>query len=534
MKFIEKTFSWKEIKSSHHLMVLIVFLLGLFNFFFGEKVPAGGGFGWDGVNYANMVRNLDSMISSGSLSNYYAQRILPSGVVRSFLLITGISMNNINIIKSFEIYNLALLIGACFVWRRLADKFSISLAGRWIGFSGIFINFEASKQAFYYPVLTDVTALFVAMLILLFYVEKKPLSLFMTTIVGSFCWPVVSICGALLIFFLPKENFQDGVKLLPNKFNKQQKILLTIFFVVLVFSIIGYSTLRLFPINSSWYSDLNNFTKSYYSLSFLSQDIIDRIEKFIVKGANVKLERLLTGLPSIFGVLIALIVLVRSGTFIQSIIERIKKPSFLLFVLSISVIIVPRLVVKAISNSEAVNPNGFIPVVYAAFFPTEGLFLLPIVTLAAFWGPLILMLALNFNAFCCQCRLLGPGFVAVIAVHLLLGLLCEPRFFTVGWPFFVLGIVLAFESISMKSSFKFIFTIITVLCAQFWLKINYTPWLSADILDLLTFPKQLYFMHYGLWMSSTTYLIQLFVFIFSAIWLRSAIIYFGKNKNTIN
>ena len=121
IKYIVKTFSWNEIKSSHRLMVFIVFLLGAFNFFFGEKVPAGGGFGWDGVNYANMVRNLDSMISSGSLSNYYAQRILPSGIVRSLLLLTGISMSNINIIKSFEIYNLALLIGACFVWKRAVN-----------------------------------------------------------------------------------------------------------------------------------------------------------------------------------------------------------------------------------------------------------------------------------------------------------------------------------------------------------------------------------------------------------------------------
>ena len=500
-------------------MVLIVFLLGLFNFFFGEKVPAGGGFGWDGVIYANMVRNLDSMISSGSLSNYYAQRILPSGVVRSFLLITGISMNNINIIKSFEIYNLALLIGACFVWRRLADNFSISLAGRWIGFSGIVINFEASKQAFYIPVTTDVTALFVGMLLLLFYVEKKPLSLFMTTIVGSFCWPVVSICGALLIFFLPKDNFQDGVKLLPNKFNKQQKILLTIFFVVLVFSIIGYSTLRLFPINSSWYSDLNNFTKSYYSLSFLSQDIIDRIEKFIVKGANVKLERLFTGLPSIFGVLIALSVLVRSGSFFQSIIDRIKKPSLLLLFLSISAYLVPRFIVKAISNSDIVNPNGFHGVLYAAFFPLGGLFLLPIVTLAVFWGPLIIMLVLYFNAFCFQARQLGSGFLAVIAVHLLLGLLCEPRFFTIGWPFFVLGIVLAIESLEMKVSFKYVFIFLTVVYAQFWMKINYTSWVSSDFADLLVFPKQLLFMHYGLWMSWVTYFIQLIVIIISAILL---------------
>ena len=73
-------------------------------------------------------------------------------------------------------------------------------------FIGIFINFEASKQAFYYPVLTDVTALFVAMLLLLFYIEKKPVALFLVTIVGAFCWPVVSVCGAVLIIFIRTDN----------------------------------------------------------------------------------------------------------------------------------------------------------------------------------------------------------------------------------------------------------------------------------------------------------------------------------------
>src|SRR5450759_2625136 len=102
MKLIEKAFSWNEIQSSHRLMILIVLALGLLNFFWGEKVPAGGGFGWDGVLYADMVRNLDSMISGGQLSSYHAQRILPSAIVRSMLLFSEVSMSDTNIIRGFE------------------------------------------------------------------------------------------------------------------------------------------------------------------------------------------------------------------------------------------------------------------------------------------------------------------------------------------------------------------------------------------------------------------------------------------------
>ena len=161
MKDIIYALSWREINSSHRLMTAIVIVLGVLNFFFGEIMLAGGGFGWDGVTYAHMTRKLESMVSNGQLSNYYAQRILPSAVVRSLFPFLDVSFNDRNIIRGFECYNLMLLVAATWVWKRIADNFSISLGGCWIGFCGLFLSFMASKQTFYYPVLTDVTALFV-------------------------------------------------------------------------------------------------------------------------------------------------------------------------------------------------------------------------------------------------------------------------------------------------------------------------------------------------------------------------------------
>ena len=56
MKLLKKTFSWNEIQGSHRLMFLVVLVLGILNFFWGERVPAGGGFGWDGVVYAHICQ----------------------------------------------------------------------------------------------------------------------------------------------------------------------------------------------------------------------------------------------------------------------------------------------------------------------------------------------------------------------------------------------------------------------------------------------------------------------------------------------
>jgi hypothetical protein len=512
MKFIKKTLSWNEIQSSHRLMIFIVLALGVLNFFWGEIVPAGGGFGWDGVTYANMVRNLDSMISDGQLSSYYAQRILPAAIVRSMLILFGSAMSDINIIRCFELYNLVLLVGACWVWKRVANNFSLSLAGRWIGFSGIFVNYQCSKQAFYYPVLTDITALFVAMLLLLFYVEKKPIALFVATIIGAFCWPVVSICGTFLLIFLRSELPKEAIAQVPSTITiKSIAVPYPVKFsglVVLALSIIGYVILtREGPVTGH--------------ACHVPKILVDAI---VLPCTS---EKLLTGLPSLVGMLVALAMLIGSVSFFQAVLASLKMVRLALVAMAIAAVFIPAFIVKIISNPGVANPNSLNLLINAALLPPEGKFLLPIVTLAVFWGPVVLLLLLYWKAFCTEARKLGPGFVAIIGISLPLGLVGEPRFMTIAWPFLVLGLVLVLEVSSMKASFKYVLIVLTVLYAQFWMKLNLAPWLGGDSEGLQEFPKQIYFMHYGLWMSWWAYVIQFIALVISALWLHKAVIKVG-------
>lgn len=546
MKLLEKAFSWNEIQSSHRLMILIVAALGLLNFFWGEKVPAGGGLGWDGVRYAEMVRNLDSMISGGQLSSYHAQRILPSVIVRSLLLFFGVTMSDTNIIRGFELYNLVLLVGACWAWKRVADNLSLSLAGRWIGFSGIFINYQCSKQAFYYPVLTDVTALFVAMLLLLFYVEKKPIALFATTIIGAFCWPVVSVCGAFLLIFQRAELPKEVITPTPPTFTIKSVTLPYLVklggLVVLLLSIIGYIILaQVVPVTEHACNVFNNELKILVNAMPPSvipsiERLLDgrSLERLLVGNGPCALERLLTSLeqfltalPSLYGMLVALTMLIGSGSFFQAVVASLRRTRLPLVVLAIAAVLIPFYIVKAISNPGIANPNTLRELIKLLFLPMDNLqgkFLLPIVTLAVFWGPVVLLLLLYWKAFCVEARKLGPGVVAIIGIALLLGMVGEPRFITITWPFLVLGLVLAIETSSTKASFKYVLTALTVVYAQFWMKLNLAPWSGADYEGLQEFPKQVYFMHYGLWMSWWSYAIQLIALVLSAIWLHKTVI----------
>jgi hypothetical protein len=96
----------------------------------------------------------------------------------------------------------------------------------------------------------------------------------------------------------------------------------------------------------------------------------------------------------------------------------------------------------------------------------------------------------------------------VVALTLPLALPAEPRFIAVGWPFLVLGAALAIDRTAPRRPFGWTFGLLTVLLAQFWMKLNVGRWGSDDYADLLEFPKQLYFMHYGPWMAWYPFLIQ--------------------------
>ena len=160
---------------------------------------------------------------------------------------------------------------------------------------------------------------------------------------------------------------------------------------------------------------------------------------------------------------------------------------------------------------------------HALFLPPEGKFLLPIVTHAVFWGPIVLLILLCWEKFCVELRKLGLGITVVVALSLPLGLVAEPRFITLTWPIAVLGLTLTFEDMERRASFKYIFAGLTVDFAQFWMKVNTAPWPKPDEEGLFELPKQIYFMHYGLWLSWPFFWGELLVVTLSVLLLRRSI-----------
>jgi len=487
-------------------MTGIVLALGLFNLIWGEKIQAGAGLGWDGSQYAAMVRSLDTMIENAQLGTYYAQRIFPAIIVRQMLWLSGSIDSNANIVRAFEIYNLALLVMACGIWKRIADRFPLSNVGRWIGFGGLFLSYEASKQAFYYPVLTDVSALFTALLLLMLYLEKKPVALLFTAVVGAFAWPVVSFCGALLLFFLRSKCSASAIE--PDWVARLQspgprRLLVIGGITILALSVVAYHWLIMEGAGVEHACRLPVITTGATAPS----------------KVPCSLERIVTGLPSLAAFGLALFMLVGSWKFLRDIAVNFLRTPLHLVMMAAAAVILPRVIINAISNPAVPNPSNVQYLLEFIMLPPSGMVLLPWITLTAFWGPLVLLLSLHWNECCIEARRLGPGIVAVLGLSLPLGLTCEPRFVTIAWPFLVLIVTLALERAITRRYFKYVLTILIVIYSKFWLPINIVTWDANDYANILQFPKQLYFMHYGLWMSWTSYLLQVPLVLASTIWL---------------
>lgn len=490
MDYLKQKFSWREIDSSHRLMLLIVIMLNVFNFLWGEKCPASNGLGWDGVTFADMVRNVDTSIRMNQLSNYYAHRSLPSITIRAIMQLFQISMNDINIIKTYEVFNFVLLMMVFFAWKKITDHFELNLGARWVGFCGIFLSFWISKVILYLPVTTDVTGLLVAVLLLYFFLKKRPISILVTTLFGAFCWPGVAIAGALLLLFLRFE--------LPSKIISPEPS------VALIKE-----------------SQLKRLYK-YSGILILSAVVLRPVVSFI--KPETRASSFLTGLPALCFIILAMMLLLGSFSFFAEIWAKRGKFSYELTIMAIMAVVIPYVVGKLISNPDLPNWNTFSLLKDLIFFPPDNKFLLPFISMSLFLGPTFLLILIFWKEICVEIRKLGPGAMAVVAIHLPLGLVSEPRFYTLIWPLLLLCLLIVSQKIVFSQNLKKLFIVLTILFSKFWLIINWGFWSPGITDNLSDFPKQFLFMHYGLYTSWLTYLIHLPLIILCGFLLKKSVV----------
>src|ERR1041385_6773377 len=197
-------------------MVVVVLLGGIASLLWAERLPVGGGFGWDGQNNWAWATDFNKAVIVDTVNDYYVQPIPPSAIIHfstkqilrpfySHHRIGEILAENKNIILAFGIYNLVLLILSAWLWGRIADRLTQTDLGKWFGFCALFINYAIAKSNAYQPVLLDTSAFFLGLLMFHFFLNRNSWGLLAVIIVSGFTWPTLPVMATMLLV-LPRPN----------------------------------------------------------------------------------------------------------------------------------------------------------------------------------------------------------------------------------------------------------------------------------------------------------------------------------------
>ncbi len=419
----------------------------------GEKIEVNKGLGWDGKMYAAIAAEFEDFMTKGTLNGYYYKRSLPSAIVHYAHKIAGIEFSIASVIKAFSILNLALIMGCILLWHRILELKSFSFWNRTVALLSVFGTYAVVKVNFYYPVLTDISALFIATWMLHAYVKGHNWSLFLATAAGTFTFPTLFLTGALLLVFQGNSKVDEE----PQWTKYVPWIGSSLFLCFFLYAHFFHHEIER-PTTDWWVRPSLIATLIY--ISFISTSVKWSWLTTGLKQVSRRWLMILTG----FFLLVTLVVYRYASVGGLGTIEFISN-----FV-----------------QRSAFSPFGFL------------------VAHVAYYGPVIVLLLLFWKQIKKVVHEQSTGLVMVITLNLFFAINPTSRHLIGALPFFVYLLCLALEKKKLNQWFYGVFAIITLAFSRFWFTINVSPFTG----DYLTYPDQRYFMADGQYMSLHSYIIQ--------------------------
>lgn len=442
---------------------IFILIYSAVQIFYGERIPIGDGFGWDGQIYGALAKNFYQGVFVERLPFYYVQRVVPSAVIHYALRLFHIPLDNPSVIRGFLIYNSALLLLIVCLWGRIADELKLSRRMEWLFFVGLFCNFFILKQAFYYPVLTDTTAFFSSVLMLYLFLKKRSDGLLLVTLIGTFAWPACAYFGILLYLFSGvQQNNPSREGLTKNRFNIIVSVIITGLYLSLIF--ILYQQGDLHPRDT--YSD---FDKPLFPLTICG--IILYLffgNKEIFLGYSHPLN------------------------FIKTI--KVKR-----FIVSLGMFFLIHLVVSRLGYFVS-QSHPFQAIIYGSIIKP----FLAFIAITGYFGPVAMIAVFVWKPLCAIIRSYGTGLVLLVSLGFTMSVDSEARHSIFFFPFLVAFAVKAADTLDLSKTFVWFASALSLIFSKVWWRINAEPFRGS----LLEFPFQNYFMSHGPWISKPMYLLQ--------------------------
>lgn len=456
-------------RSSYAVMFLSLLTVGIYSIKFGEKVWFNNGLGWDGKIYGELTKNFQLR----NLDPYYVPRILPSAVIHYTLKGIGVPFSDENIVKAFGVYNLFLILASCLIWLLIANELKISLKGKWLGFIALFINFPILKMAFYYTVLTDVTAFTIGLLLAYFFLRKSVWGMFLATIAGAFTWPTIAYAGILLFLFAPKSIEETEKK--NTAFGLISSIGFTALYLLLVIYFYFIRGLR-----------------SPNPASMILQPVLESVVSLSI-------------LTSVAYCFFAIKGLTERVTFSSFFVSLKVTPLCLLLSAPIIVILLAQPSLTDF-HPPSERTQNFLKIVGLLSIARPFM----IIFSHIIYYPIVMLLVFLWKPFCREAKSHGPGMMLFVTFSLIISLSPESRQSLSAFPVFAVLLVKITERLHWKRHVYWTLGLIALVFSKVWLPIN-----KPQSTEPINVQMERYFMSQSPWMLPRWYLIQM-LFVASA------------------
>jgi hypothetical protein len=428
-----------------------------------EKFTACNGFGHDGCSYGTWALDFPAHAIENKLGSYGIQRALPSLIAWLCLTALHVRPSAATVVLTFQLMNVCLVFLAAFTWSKIARQIEVRGATTLLGAVAMFGGYGVVKFTSWYPVLGDLWGFAFGFVALYGYLTRRDWLFAPVMLVGAFAWP--SLLGVALPLWCWRSQ-RDGPQPAPRAVPALVAGLLALAW--LVFTIY---TLR----------------RSYWPPSLVPVETIPQV---------IRLS-LLVMLTYFF---FALREPLKSG-------ELFRPESYLRAMLSprglvaIGGLVGVRYAQARWSVPQEMGFGVWISdvAIMATFKP--GIFLLAHVI---YFGPLVVLAALRWQALVAHMRACGPGLIVVCGLAVLFGLDSEARH---GYAF--AAVVLPFalkvlDDLDLARKALVVLALTSLAFSRLWLTLPPDiPGAAAD------FPAQTVFMSQGPWMSNVMYLVQL-------------------------
>jgi hypothetical protein len=192
------------------LMLIIILLYG----FYSEKIIVGKGFGWDGGSFGDLTRNIIGYLRLHKVEPYRFQRIAIPFCINIIYRIFKIDFCNENVILTYLYINLACIFLSVYYFFKISNFLKLLDVVEIIGFASLFFCFPTLKLAMFYPVLMDIPAYLIGIMLAYYYLKQETIIAFVLILIGSFIYPTFILFSVLFIFKqqpVLKSNYSDTI-----------------------------------------------------------------------------------------------------------------------------------------------------------------------------------------------------------------------------------------------------------------------------------------------------------------------------------